>query len=435
MTTPGMILIAHFIALLAFIPSILGFAFGPGELTRTPTFCVGEKACRPDGDVMKDVGHHHRRRVRCAARKGGGAMSRKTKANSGNSPSSGGFGTSTSTTTSSDSNTSSEEEIDSSSSLDLTTTTISSSVPEGKIYSLPSLYDLAFGYRNYEEEVDFLLWAHATLQGGPQQGKNTTPNRILEFAAGPARHGIEALRMEDSTVSHVTAVDQSQDMVNYGTGLAKEANLLMKSHDTNGVIAGQQPIFEYLCQDMRQPLLGEDGRTELFDSVWILLGSLQHMTSNDDVISCFQSAANELREGGTLILELPHPRETFSMVECTRNGWEVPLEDDNGKEYGELRIVWGDDNDPFDPVLQIRNFTVAMDLVAPQVLNEEGDKNEQLQSVREVVPMRLFTAQEIDALGRCSGFELAAMYGALSQDVNVNDGDEAFRLVCVLRKT
>jgi SAM-dependent methyltransferase len=360
-------------------------------------------------------------------------MSRKTKASSGNSPSSGGFGTTTTTTTttSSDSNTSSEEEIDSSSSLDLSsttgTTTISSSDPEGKIYSLPSLYDLAFGYRNYEEEVNFLLWAHATHQGGPQQGKNTTPNRILEFAAGPARHGIEALRMEDSTVSHVTAVDQSQDMVNYGTGLAKDAKLDM---------TGEQPIFDYLCQDMRQPLLDLYGRrTETFDSVWILLGSLQHMTSNDDVISCFQSAATELREGGTLILELPHPRETFSMVECTRNGWEVPLEDDDGKEYGELRIVWGDDDDPFDPVLQIRNFTVAMDLVAPQVLNEDGDKNEQLQSVREVVPMRLFTAQEMDALGRCGGFELAAMYGALSQDVNVNDGDEAFRLVCVLRKT
>ena len=38
------------------------------------------------------------------------------------------------------------------------------------------------------------------------------------------------------------------------------------------------------------------------------------------------------------------------------------------------------------------------------------------QRVRQVVPMRLFTAQEIDALARCSGFEVASMYGALDKD-------------------
>ena len=31
-----------------------------------------------------------------------------------------------------------------------------------QIYSLPALYDLAFGYRNFESEVDFLVYAHET---------------------------------------------------------------------------------------------------------------------------------------------------------------------------------------------------------------------------------------------------------------------------------
>jgi hypothetical protein len=48
--------------------------------------------------------------------------------------------------------------------------------------------------------------------------------------------------------------------------------------------------------------------------------------------------------------------------------------------------------------------------------------------------MRLYTAQEIDALARCAGFEVVAMYGALDAEVNVNDEDLAFRLVSVLRK-
>jgi hypothetical protein len=57
-----------------------------------------------------------------------------------------------------------------------------------------------------------------------------------------------------------------------------------------------------------------------------------------------------------------------------------------------------------------------------------------LQKVREVVPMRLFTSQEIDALARCAGLEVVAMYGALSDEVPVDSEDEAFRLVCVMRK-
>jgi hypothetical protein len=114
------------------------------------------------------------------------------------------------------------------------------------------------------------------------------------------------------------------------------------------------------------------------------------------------------------------------MVECTRNGWEVPLEDENGEETGELQIIWGDDNDDFDPISQVRQFTVAMEL--------KGVENSDLQSVREVVPLRLFTSQEIDAFARIVGFEVRSLHGALADGVNVNDGDEAFRLVCVLQK-
>ena len=101
----------------------------------------------------------------------------------------------------------------------------------------------------------------------------------------------------------------------------------------------------------REPL---DNASETFDSAWILLGSLQHLQTNQDVISCFESACQALKQGGTLIVELPHPRETFSMVECTKNGWEVPLEDENGMEYGELKVIWGDESDTFDAIRQVR---------------------------------------------------------------------------------
>jgi SAM-dependent methyltransferase len=274
-----------------------------------------------------------------------------------------------------------------------------------QIYSMPALYDLAFGYRNYEDEVLFLIGQHQALHDGE------APARILELAAGPARHSIYAL--QSSLVKAATALDNAPEMVEYGQTLAA-AELDVDSLD----------CFTYTKENMEEFDLSDD--KSLFDSAWILLGSLQHLTTNSQAISCFQSIHNSLAPGGTFILELPHPRETFSLVECTRNGWEVPLEDENGEETGELEIIWGDDNDDFDPILQVRQFTVAMEL--------KGVENSDLQSVREIVPLRLFTSQEIDAFARIVGFEVRSLHGALADGVNVNDGDEAFRLVCVLQK-
>ena len=296
-----------------------------------------------------------------------------------------------------------------------------------EIYSLPALYDLAFGYRNYEEEVDFLLNAHRKYSG---QDTSNGPRDILELAAGPARHSITCLRENGGKIKSITAVDLSSDMVEYGK---ENADQELGDAGTGGL----RDAFSYLQEDMRSYCLGDDKgpRRESLDSAWILLGSMQHLVTNDDVIDCFQSTANALRPGGTLIIELPHPRETFTMVECTRNGWEVPLEDDEGTEYGELKVIWGDDDDPFDPIRQVRDFTVALELTGVDE-NDDGSSGEmkKLQSVREVVPMRLFTAQEMDALARCAGLRVVAMYGALSEAVAVDSDDEAFRLVCIMRK-
>ena len=283
-------------------------------------------------------------------------------------------------------------------------------IPEGAdrpIYSMPALYDIAFGYRNYEVEVDFLVGQHQLLHDGKP------PAKVLELAAGPARHSIYALQA--SMVQSATCMDNSPEMIQYGMDVAE--------HELDAELL---PNFTYLERDMQsfESPTGDD--EQLFDSCWILLGSLQHLTENTQVISCLESVHKALQPDGTLILELPHPRETFSLIECTRNGWQVPLEDDNGEENGELEIVWGDDDDEFNPITQVRQFTVSMKV--------KGVEKEGMQNVRQVVPLRHFTTQEIDALGRIAGFEIDSLHGALADDVDVNDDDEAFRLVCVLRK-
>ena len=102
--------------------------------------------------------------------------------------------------------------------------------------------------------------------------------------------------------------------------------------------------------------------------------------------------------------------------------------------------MWGDDGDTFDPITQVRQFSIRFDVSGlDDNTNENNDgtvasPDVTRTSLEQVVPMRLFTAQEIDALARCAGLEVVAMYGALEHDVDVNDEEASYRLVCVLQK-
>jgi hypothetical protein len=333
------------------------------------------------------------------------------------------------------------------------------------IYSLPALYDLAFGYRDFYEEVQFLLSKHTNIVG-------TRPQSVLEVAAGPSRHGINALLLQlDNTEtfhpSSVYCIDSSPEMAAYAQQIILDELADLPSPPASSSFLNSS--FQYQVADMRNFTLNRavssDCTTPVqVDTIWVLLGSLQHMLTNQDVIDCFNSMYRALVSNGTVFIELPHPREaTFNMIECTRNGWKVPLEqkdrnlnlrnDEDGMDTfideSELSIVWGDDGDEFDPITQIRKFSIRFDLLGLKEERQNVDGNygeglggspyatsdyKSMQSMHQVVPMRLFTAQEIDALARCAGFEVVAMFGALEEGVSVNDEDASYRLVSVLRK-
>ena len=85
----------------------------------------------------------------------------------------------------------------------------------GSVYEFPELYDAAFSFRDFEAEVDFLLGAHE------KHGRSGAAKRVLEVAAGPARHSIEAARRGLAAV----ALDASPEMAAYGAALAREAGV------------------------------------------------------------------------------------------------------------------------------------------------------------------------------------------------------------------
>lgn len=398
---------------------------------------------------------------------------------------------------------------DSTVSVDAVPIVKTAAVAAANIYSKPFLYDCAFGYRDYVEEVGFLLRQHQLLSGSSallldNDTNQTEPFRILELAAGPARHSITALLMQQQSDESTTptsnnirvdCVDASPAMAAYAAQFVARAAVQVPSFRPDHV--------QYHVADMRNFTLSLPPQVQqppiVVDTAWMLLGSLQHLTSNDDVIACLQCIHDVLRTNGTLFLELPHPREIyFGMGECTRNSWKVPLptenddddaffatweatslildgdvedesdysseelmdedqaeellqdddEDDENESgeagQGELSIVWGDKGDSFDPVTQIRQFTIQFDWKSNP--DQSGDEPvdtvsdsrtpllESSGSLREIVPLRVFTVQEIDALARCAGFRVVARYGALEEGVTLDDEEASYRLVCALLK-
>lgn len=265
-----------------------------------------------------------------------------------------------------------------------------------RIYSRPALYDLAFGYRDFPQEVAILMELHRLATG-------STPTSVVEVAAGPARHCLALPR----SIPTSYAVDTSLEMKDYS------ASLQMQQQQ-------QHNNLQYLVQDMRTMEL-----PTTVDTAWILLGSLQHMVTVADAKQCFASIHTALNANGTLIIELPHPNELFSMVDCTSNTWSVPLELSDDDSGGELNIIWGDAEDPFDPLTHIRNATVGFHLKTGGIDQEQW---------ADVVPMKGYTVPELELLAELTGFRVVQLVGALDEIVPIDHEDLAYRLVCVLQK-
>lgn len=274
-----------------------------------------------------------------------------------------------------------------------------------RIYTRPSLYDMAFGYRDFQMETKNMLKWHKDAALYPATS-------VLEVAAGPARHCMEL--DDNKSITKIYAIDNSPEMKEYCASLCR----------TTGETCDK---LEYLIQDMTQISL-----PTTVDTAWLLLGSFQHMLTLADAIQCFKSIHNSLNNNGTFILELPHPNEIFGMVDCTTNTWTIPLELSEGSSAGgQLKVIWGDADDEFDPISHIRQATVGFHLTTKAY----GEENEQWM---ETVPLKSYTVPELHLLAELTGFRIVQLLGALDsspdQVVLLDDEELAYRLVCVLQK-
>ncbi|KAI7841824.1 hypothetical protein COHA_004353 [Chlorella ohadii] len=266
-------------------------------------------------------------------------------------------------------------------------------------YTDPEVYSIAFNFRKFDVEVAHLLAMHQKHCSGALQ-------HFLEVACGPAQH---AILLAKTAGCAATGLDISPSMLAYAAQQAQAAGA-----------AGSLSLVE---ADMSK----EGWAAQLAqpaDLACILLGSLAHCLDNGAALRCFAELSKAVRPGGLLVLELPHPSDLWGGYcleeEQFIEAWDAESEDKSKT----VLVEWGREGDHFDLQEQILHRTVGLSCY-------HGD--ELVSSEVDVVPQRQFTLQEIDLLGRATGFEVVEVHGDFDASIGL-DHEEAFRSVMVLRR-
>jgi SAM-dependent methyltransferase len=249
------------------------------------------------------------------------------------------------------------------------------------VYGAPALYDLAFGYRDYARECDFLRRACDMLRDQP-------PRSFLELAAGPARH---ALEMAAAGV-RAAALDLSPEMAAYGAAKAGERGLTLP----------------YLVADMTS-----FAHPDTFDLVASMLCSATYLLTDDAFVAHLDRVHAVLVDGGLYVMELVDPSDRKK----AKSTWTAR------DAAGELDVRWLDEETPDSRILRtrVRLEYKPFDGSPPTLVEDEA-----LQ--------RFYGLTDIEALiARRAHFEIAGLFGALDEGVPLDD-EAAWRMLVVLRK-
>lgn len=252
------------------------------------------------------------------------------------------------------------------------------------LYQRPLIYDLAFSYRNFPFEVDFILDTYRSLRSGE-------PLSFVELAAGPADHAIEAA----SRGLDAVALDLSLPMKNYGLQKATER--------------GQS--IRYIVDNMCTFNLGQR-----FDLIVTMLDSLSHITNTESLVTHFQSVERHLSTNGLYIIEVSHPKSIFLNERTTQEKWSIEKNDSI------VKMSWKVKN-PIDPISQNQTYTVNATYTDSKIQFNIEDEME----------LRIHTKGELElALGYCSSLKILQSYGDFKKIPL--DHQKAWRMILVVGK-
>ncbi|MBS0287244.1 MAG: class I SAM-dependent methyltransferase [Proteobacteria bacterium] len=272
-----------------------------------------------------------------------------------------------------------------------------------KFYSKAHFYDLLFRFKDLAKENQTLIDLYQKLN-------DKMPASFLDIAAGPASNAIEMSKRGITS----TAMDYSQEMVDYG---------LMRAKEEGATIS----YFQGDMRDFRSP--------KPVDLAAIFMISTSYLLTNDDMLQHLKSMASNLNPQGIYVLEMPHPIDLFAVGKHTLAQWEEKWEEtwqERWEEYWEhqdgdtkVSLQWGEEADPFDPITQIRTVTARLKYQTPEETGEIVDHSAQ----------REYTYQEMKLLIQISGvFELCCALGNWNTAIPFSNAKESSRMILVLRK-
>ncbi len=271
-------------------------------------------------------------------------------------------------------------------------------------YSLPQIYDIAFGFRDVPGECDFLLKVAEDHLGRPIRS-------AMELACGPGYHVRELAARQ--LISH--GLDNSPEMVTYA----------------NQLITKEQLDAEIHPGDMRNWQSDQK-----YDLAYILIASFAHLLTNRDILDHLNCVADLLNDDGLYIISTAHPRDFWhEALDAATGSSNVPSgvltrrPDDTSwtqtRDGLTVTTNWGGTNQQFDPLTEIDNVVISFDV------EQNG------QTTRHEFPtqLRRLSFQTFMALVQLSGrFAVVDMYGDFDLDTKFSNDPDSVRFLPVLRK-
>jgi len=259
---------------------------------------------------------------------------------------------------------------------------------DGKTYTLPEIYDIAFDFRDVRQQVDFLLDI-----AGEHAGRKISS--ALELACGPAYHTREMARR--GLVSD--GLDLEPNMVAYTQGLVQKEELACE------IIEGDMRTYR---------------SSKKYDLIYCLMASFAHLQTNQDILDNFSCVADLLSDDGIYIISTAHPRDFYGDEgKSTQNTWSMTRGDIT------VETNWGGDNQQYDPLTEIDDIVVSFTVTTP-----EGTTQYDFPDKYRRCSMMTFLA-----LNRLAGlFEIVDMYGEFDRSMKLSNDPGCWRFIPVMRK-
>ncbi|MEZ4647469.1 MAG: class I SAM-dependent methyltransferase [Candidatus Eisenbacteria bacterium] len=262
------------------------------------------------------------------------------------------------------------------------------------VYEAAEWYAIAFGYRDVPKECDFLTAVAEEFGCGA--------GSFLELACGPGFHALEMAKRGIRSA-----------------GLDREPSML---HLLQREATREELNVTALHADMRSFEVEEP-----FHLVTTLLDSCAHLLTNEDMRAHLDRVAAALVPGGVYVVEFSHPADCFRVRTTAGTDWTMEA---NGTE---VHITWGNEDDPFDPITEITDVTVTLEVTRA---GDATEADREARTLREIVPSRCWTYQTLRALfAQVDRLTPVAWYGALDRAVPFDNAKGAWRMVAVLQRS